>query len=449
MELNIHDSCKGAVQRVMEHLNGMPAAAKALADCVLTVGPANDSRFGISDSVFFPEYVGDSAHIGQKFSTAEVDALAKRNARAVGMKFQYNPESRKYDLHFGKNPNYAADGNYVGDAVDLIAAQTITPWSVNWFTNIFKQPLAWSAARKLVDIEQGNDPWAEVMSMPLATFSGFAALNNAGSVSNSKTQDVEVQTGMMTRVIINMDVSYKITVEELNRLQSSRAPWAGSMIALKQEYANWVLEMLTDVLIYYGNPPTNTDGIFTVSAPVAWSSEGSSLTAIQNGASTSKGSDMYALFANVLAAYMTTNMNKLTDIEIAMSPLAYNIFSKQSYSSVYEAKGAMKTFLENFDGGEGEEGGKPSIKIWADPLLSPSTVFNALATDYLVISSPRIGGGPDDTPQPLVRLGMPLNDFVYPVIPGQYHNQHKQLRRTAGIFAPYTAAIQVFTGFGV
>lgn len=450
MELNVHDSCKGVVSRVMDRLNANPSAAKALEDCVLNVGPANNARFGCStDALYHPEFVGDSAHIGQRRSTAEIDALAKMNAKAVSMQFVFNPATKKYDVVCGKNPAYAADGSYVGDAVDLIAAQTLTPWSVNWFTNIFKQPLAWSKARELVDIEQGNDPWAEVMSMPLATFSGFAALNSAGSVSNNRTQDVEIQTGMMSRTIINMDVTYKITVEELNRLQSSSAPWAGQMLSLKQEYANWVLEMLTDVLIYWGNSATGTDGLFTVSSPTAWSGVGSSLSAIAAGASTSKGSDMYALLGGVLSDYMSANLNKLTEIDIAMSPLAYNILSKQAYSSVYEAKSAMTVFQENFGGGEGKDTGKPTIKIHPDALLSASTTFNSLATDYLVISSPRIGGGPDDTPQPLIRFGAPLMDFVYPTIPGQYHNQHKQLRRVAGIFAPYTTALRVYTGFGV
>jgi len=186
-----------------------------------------------------------------------------------------------------------------------------------------------------------------------------------------------------------------------------------------------------------------------VASPVAWSGIGSSLTVIQNGVSTSKGSDMYALFGTMIADYMSANLNKLTEIQIAMSPLAYNIFSKQAYSAVYNPKGAMQVFLENFEGGNGKDSGKPTITIHPDALLSASTTFNSLATDYLVISSPRIGGGPDDTPQPLVRVGAPLMDFVYPTIPGQYHSQHKQLRRLAGVFAPYTTALRVYTGFGV
>jgi hypothetical protein len=442
MELNVHPMFKGAVDKVLTKLKELPEASRMLADCVLNLGPASDSRYGVDmAAVTSPVYVGDSRFIGEDGITEEHKAMAKQDSRSVGLKWVYNYATKKYDVKSYKP--------YAADAVDLIAAQTVTPWSVNWFRNVFKQPLAWSKAKNFIQVEQGSDPWAEVMSLPLATFSGFAALNTAGSVSNSKTQDVEIQTGMMSRVIINMDVTYKITVEELNRLNSSAAPWAGQMISQKQAYANWVMEMLTDVLIYWGNSATGTDGLFTVVAPSAWSGVGSSLTVIQNGVSTSKGSDMYALFANAVSDFLTTNLNKFTEIDIGMSPLAYNIFSKQSYSAVYNPKSPMAVFMENFDAGENKDGTMPTFNIFPDALLSASTVFNSLATDYLVITSPSIGGGPNDEKQPIIAFGAPLMDFVYPVVPGQYHTQYKQLRRVAGVFAPYTPAIKVYTGFGV
>lgn len=442
MEFNVHDSLKGVGDFIAKQVASNPMADRALADCVLTLGPSNDSRYQVPlEALHSPVYVGDSKHIGRNIASEEIKAMAKTDKNSVGMRFAYNRDSKKYDVQWNKG--------FVGDAVDLVGSQTITPWSVNWFRNVFKQPLAWSKARKFVSIEQGMDPWAEVMSMPLAQFSGFAALNNAGSVSNSKTQDVEIQTGMMSRVIINMDVTYKITVEELKRLESSGAPWAGQMISLKQEYATWVLEMLTDVLIYFGNAATGTDGLFTVNTPTAWSTIGDSMSVIGAGASTSKGSDMYALFATALRNYLTTNLNKFSRLSVGMSPKAYNIFTSQAYSSQYNPNSAMKIFMENFGAGEGSEGGTPTIDIFPDPLLSASTIFNALATDYLVITAPTIGGGPAEEQQSLVTFGAPLMDFVYPVVPGQFSTQYRELRRVAGIFAPYTPAIQVYTGFGV
>ena len=447
MELNVHKSYE-RLGRIAEKIVGDNAMAnRALADCTLTIGPASDSRYGTDmEAMYSPTYVGDSRFIGDNKKTAELDALAKKDQNSVNMRFVWNQARARYDVVWGKN-KFVGD-SLTHDAVDLIGSQALTPWSVNWFRNVFRQPLAWSKARKFVTIENGTDPWAEVMSLPLAQYSGFSALNNAGSPANSKTQDVEVETGMLTAPIINMNVTYKISVEEAKRAETSQAPWAGQLITQKQEYANWVLEMLTDVVIYFGNSATGTNGLFTVNAPTAWSTLGSSLSTIANGSSVTRGSDMYKAFSKALNAYLTTNMNKFPKIMIGMSPLAYNLFTSAAYSDTYDPNSAMKIFMNNYMAGEDKDGRMPDIEIFADPLLAPNTIFNPLSTDYLVITAPEIGTGPDDTPQPLVLFGAPLMEFVYPVVPGQYLTQYKMLRRVAGIFAPYTPAIQVYTGFG-
>jgi hypothetical protein len=99
--------------------------------------------------------------------------------------------------------------------------------------------------------------------------------------------------------------------------------------------------------------------------------------------------------------------------------------------------------------GEGKAGALPDIEIISDPLLSANTIFNTAATDRLIFSAPEIVGGPDETPQALVRYGMPLPKTMYPVLPGQYGTAYKTLMRYAGVFAPYTPAVAVYSGFGV
>ena len=263
------------------------------------------------------------------------------------------------------------------------------------------------------------------------------------------TSDVESVSGVMSAPVINITVSYKLTIEEVQRAQSSSAsPFSGQIIALKQQYANWAIDMITNYLIYWGNAATGTIGLFTVNGTSAWS--GSSLTVIKNGASTTKGSDAYVALANVVAQFLTNNYNMVHKVRIAMSTLAYNIFASLPWSAGYNPASALKAMVENFLSGEGKTGAAPDIEIIPDALLSPSTIFNSNATDYLVISAPEIDQNIDGVePQALLAFGAPLMDFVYPVIPGQYNTGYKTLRRIGGIFAPYTPAVQVFTGFGV
>ena len=99
--------------------------------------------------------------------------------------------------------------------------------------------------------------------------------------------------------------------------------------------------------------------------------------------------------------------------------------------------------------GEGKGGTTPDVEVFSDPLLSAGTIFRSAATDLLIISAPEITGGPDDQSQALVRFGMPLPKFMYPVFPGMQGTPYKTLMRFAGIFAPYTPAVKVYSGFGV
>jgi hypothetical protein len=448
MQIDAHKDV-GRLGKVAQGLLSQnPTASKVLANCELRVGPASNERYGIDVGAYAqPLFVGDSKHFGKEEYDAEISALADKNPDNVTMQWKWNRYDKKFDISFKKIVN----DSLVHDANPLISAQALTPWSVNWFKNIFKQPLAWSKFRKFVTFETGTDPWAEVMSLALAQFSGFAALGNAGSPANVKTQDVEVQTGMMTAPIINMDVTYKLAVEELKRIESSQAPWAGSIISQKQEYANWVLEMLTDYVGYYGNAPTGTLGLFTVATPTAWSTISSSMTvlAADAAATYTVGSNMYRAMAKALTSFLTANLNKITKLMIGMSPTAFNLFTSYPYSNVYNPNSAMKIFMENFIAGETIGGTTPDIEIFPDPLLQPSTIFNPLTTDYMVIVAPEIGTGPNEEPQPLTLFGAPLMEFVYPVIPGQFMTQYRMLRRIAGMFVPYTPAVQVYTGFGV
>ena len=448
MQIDAHKDV-GRLGKVAQALLSDPKnahIAKGLANTEIRIGPASDDRYGTDAGAYHPLYVGDSSYFGKEECDAATSALADKDPNNVSMQWAWNHANKKFDISFKPLVN----DSMVGDASPLITAQTLTPWSVSWNKNIFRQPLAWSKFRKFVTFETGTDPWAEVYSLALAQYSGFAALGNAGSPANVKSQDVEIQTGMMTAPIINMDVTYKLAVEELKRIETSKAPWAGQMVSQKQEYANWVLEMLTDYVGYYGNSATGTLGLFTVNTPTAWSTIGSSLTvmAADAGSTGTIGANMYKALAKALTNFLTTNLNKVTKIMIGMSPLAFNLFTSYPYSNVYNPNSAMKIFMDNFIAGETIGGKTPDIEIFPDPLLMPSTVFNPLATDYMVIVAPEICTGPNEEVQPLTIFGAPLMEFIYPVVPGMFMTQYRMLRRIAGMFVPYTPCVQVYTGFG-
>jgi hypothetical protein len=433
----------GIVEKVQQYTKGNSKAQAVLDGVEFKVGPASEGHYALDGGVMDakPVYVDAQVQGVADGMTEQLKALASQNAEAVGFNYTYNRETGKFDRKYQDKGAFDA-------APNLIGAQLLSPASAGWFTSPFKQVLSFSQAMKFVNVQTGNNPWATVMNLGTMAYNGFATIQGAGGLGNVDTQDLTIKSDAMTQQVVNMEATYKVAVDEIARnAQGQSVPWVGTLTGEKQKYANWVMDMMTSYSILYGNTATATAGLLNINGSTAWS--GSSMTVIANGASTTKGADMYVALAAVVNTFLNNSLNKLNKLKIGLSILAYNILATTPYSQAYNPNSVLKVFVDNYAAGAGYDGMTPEIEFYPEPLFQPSTVWNSNATDYMVIVAPEIAGGVDEEVQPLVLFGMPLKDFVYPAIPGAYQTQYKYLRRIAGVFAPYTPAIKVYTGFGV
>ena len=434
----------GKLASRMVSLNGK--ADGILRDATLMIGRASDPEYGVpASAVANPTYVGDQAVLGSMVGiTPELDAIYKANPAGVNIKPRFNPRTGKYDMICSKS----GIKNYTGDSGELISMQTISPWNASYFPEIFRQPLLYSHARDLVKRMGGTNPWGEVQNLQLAAYSGWGLIDESGTVAANLKQNVNVQGGIMSAAIINIKVFFNFTVEEMERARGDNgSPFAGSLMAEKQKYAQYVIDMITDYLTYYGNEATNTLGLFDINGETSWS--GQTLEEIAaDTTNTNKGYTMYKALAGAITNFMGNVQNKFDVIRVAMAPQAFNLLASIPYSDTYEPKSPLKIFEENFEAGVTKNGSKPKIEFYADPFLAANTEFNSSANDRLVITAPEIGAGPNDEKQDILLLGVPLENFTYPVYPNSYDQQHAVLRRYAGVFAPVGSAVKVYSGFG-
>lgn len=418
-----------------------------LCDATLQIGRASDPKYGVpASAVNSPIYVGDHAVLGSVIgNSAEIEALYKKNPLAVNMKPRYNIRTGKYDVVCSKS----GIQSYVGDSGELVTMQSISPWNASYFPELFKQPLLYSHARDLVKRLGGTNPWGEVQNLQLAAYSGWGLIGESGTVAANMKQNVNVQSGIMSAPIINIKVFFNFTVEEMERAKGDNgSPFAGSLMAEKQRYAQYVIDMITDYLTYYGNEDTNTIGLLDVNGLASWA--GKTLNEILADATdTNKGYTMYQALAKAITDFMGASKNKFDVVCVAMSPEAYNVLTSTPYSNNYEPKSPLKIFEENFEAGVTKNGSKPKVEFFADPFLSANNEFDNSGSDKLVITAPEIGAGTDDEKQDLLLLGVPLENFTYPVYPNSYDQQHAVLRRFAGVFAPVGQAVKCYSGFGV
>lgn len=444
LHIDLSTQFPGIVEKLNHEVKKDPLASRVLDSMEFKIGPEAEHGYALNGAVMDakPVYV-DPAHHGVADGMSEqLKALASQNGEAVGFKYEYNRETKKFDKKYAERMG-------VNDAApNLIGAQLLSPASAGWFTSPFKQVLSFSQAMKFVSVQTGNNPWATVMNLGTMGYNGMATVQGAGSLNNVDTQDVTVKSDAMTQQVVNMEVTYSMGIDELARnAQGNSVPWVGTLVNEKQKYAKWALDMFTSNMILYGNTSTATQGLLNIAGSTAWS--GSSMSVIAAGASTTKGADMYVALAAVVNTFLNQSLNKLNQLKIGLSVLAYNILATTPYSQAYNPNSVLKVFVDNYAAGAGLDGYTPSIEFYPEPLFQASTIWNANATDYMVICAPEITGGVDEETQPLILAGMPLRDFVYPTIPGSYQTQYKYLRRYAGVFAPYTPALKVYTGFGV
>lgn len=448
MKVKASRNCEALAHRACKFLDAQGADVKSLmGDMTLHIGLASDPEFKTPAHARDCLYIGDSAHLGNLVADAATRELYKQNKKFVALYDKFNYETGKWDMVAKSIPHGVGDA-----APDLLASQGIAPWSQGFFSDIFERPLLYSHASDLVKLEQGTLPWCEVMNLYMADYGGSAVLpQQAGTGENAMTKDVTVSSGMMSAMVINMYVTYSLTVEEQEGAKAAGGnPFGQKMIQKKIQYANYVLQMLTDYLTYYGNSATDTQGLFQVNTITAVPS-GNDIHSIVTGAGTSKGSVLYQKLAAYLNDFFGKSYNKFDSVSVAMSTYAYNQLSSVPYSDVYSAESPLAVFEKNYNGGRNTKEGNtvPRVTFYADPMLDAGTTFNSSTQDYLVITAKDVGMGVGDERKNLILQGMPLKEFVYPVIPGMVNTQHRMLRRYAGIFAPLADSVKIYSGFGV
>ena len=210
MRIKAAHNCEALAQTAFKFLkNGDPDFQSQTADMTLNIGLASDPAYKVPAHAKDAIYVGDSAHVGQLLASTELRAEFAKDKNAVSLLPKYNSASGKWDM--------VARKNFVGDAApDYLAGQAIAPWSQSFFKDIYERPLLYSHASDLVKMDQGSNPWCETMNLVMADYAGSAiGPLNAGSPDGNNTKDIQAKSGIMVAPVINMFVTYTLTMEEL------------------------------------------------------------------------------------------------------------------------------------------------------------------------------------------------------------------------------------------
>lgn len=440
MKINCSSSCSRLGKAFEQIIMGDVGTRQALSGIDLDIGLASEEGYGVpAHAAHSAVFVGDEAWVNRDpITTPVVEAMLQTHPERVQMRPRYNESTHSWDIVFSAMN---------GDAVDnpaLLEGQVFSPWNISYLSRMWQEPLTYSNAKKLVNIEAGSNPWAEIFTMFLEQYAGWGMIGQTGSVQNNATGDVNVVNGMMSANVINISGTYSLTLDE--REGRARAPYGTSGKTRKEQYLAYCLDMMDDILILFGNEGTNTKGLLDINPIRSWPT-GKDLTTLVGAAN--PGSEIYKILAAQINDFLTSADNKFGHVQIAVSPLAYNLLTSAPYSDTFDPKAAMRIFSENYLAGMGPNGTTPTIEFLSEPLLKANTTLNPNDFDLMIMQAKSIPAGPKAKEQPIHIYASPLRKFVYPVIPGMYNSQYKMLRRVAGIICPVPAAVRTFAGFGI
>ena len=195
MNIIASNSCKRLEKVLTSVLERDPAIRRALSGCDLQIGPASDDRFAVPAAAQDCVFIGDSAWIEGKVIDAATEALFQVDPSKVQIRPRYNAATGKWKLEFK---------GMVGDALDPIAGQLFSPWNISYLARVFKEPLSYSNIDKMLVYEAGSNPWAEIFTLFMEQYSGWAMVGHTGSLQNNQTSDVNVKDGMLSAPVINI-----------------------------------------------------------------------------------------------------------------------------------------------------------------------------------------------------------------------------------------------------
>ena len=191
--------CEALAQRAYNFINSQAVDARSqMADMELHIGLASDPQFKTPAHARDSIYVGDSAHIGNLIASTSMKAQFAKDNKSVVLTPKWNSNTGKWDE--------VARQSFVGDsAPDYLSAQAIAPWAQGIFKDVFERPLLYSHASDLVKLEQGTNPWCEVMNLMLDDFGGSAM---GPSKAGSPSKRVEQRSRRILRFLSPMTIPF-------------------------------------------------------------------------------------------------------------------------------------------------------------------------------------------------------------------------------------------------
>jgi hypothetical protein len=430
-----------------------------LADPRLKV-PSFETRISDGVKAAFDSIV--ERHVSRGLSVEEARAKA---ADGIAKVAYYDP----------KTARFVAEPVVKGVSDSMLSGLATPYWNVSQIQKIFKQPMLRGYADRLVSKLGVPNAWADAIQIFSAAYEGSARIANVGHASLEFNTSIasKRRVGTMLSELINIVIDYETQSPDELAVAGQGAWLVGTTVGDMDVFANLVLDIMVNSLIYFGDPDAGFEGLKQIAmrdgtydqypddrppASFLWENDG--VGGGTGPVNTTVGADLLAMFNHMYADKMEELHFLPTKMVVNCGSAMYKVFKWSMLSKVYNQNNPLSVINTAFESSnkivgtmvtQSGDGLARSFEICPDPMLDPGTPFNPTDEDLMFITFPEFQSALEvnSVLNDVVMLPVAIEKMLLPSAPAYRDGLVRTaMKRVGSLLAPIAKTVHVITGMG-
>lgn len=411
------------------------------------------------------------------FATSKVAQLVEGGMGVEEAQVKVADSIAKIGYFDTKTQQFTVEPVMVKSLDALLDGMRVPFWNVSQVPKVYKRPYLRGMAKRMVSGMGAPNIWADAIQIFTADYEGAARVSNvAHALPEFNTSAAGAsKVGTMLSNIINLVIDYESPHPGEQIVNNRNGAWLGSsLIADRDMFADLMLDILMNVLIYFGHAESGFEGLTQIAtrdgcytqydsarppAQYLWDNDGAGTGS--GPVNTTVGADLLLMFNHFIADRLEEMFFLPTDIVVNCSPIMYKVFKWSQLSkqfnqnspltiidSAYQSDTRMVATVATKSGDQLER----KLQFCSDPMLMPNTPFNPTDEDLMFITFPELQSEFENNNQlkDLVMMPELISRAVLPSAPGYREGVVRTaLKRIGSLLCPVAKTVHCLTGMGV
>jgi hypothetical protein len=252
-----------------------------------------------------------------------------------------------YDL---KKQRFIAEPVIRGVNDSMLSGMATPYWNVSQIQKVFKQPYLKGCAERMVTKMGVPNVWADIIQIFCAAYEGAARVSNVGHAMPEFNTIIagKRRVGTMLSELINLVIDYETQGPDEQIIAGQGAWLVGTTLGDTDVFANLMLDILMNTLIYFGHPESGFDGLKQIAirdgtydtypddrppASYLWDNDGAGSGS--GPVNMTVGADLLLMFDHLIADKMEELHFLPTSVKINCGSAMYKVLKWSMLSKVY------------------------------------------------------------------------------------------------------------------